>query len=190
MRSRGTRARLLSLVLPLLALSACDGDGGSGPDRLTPQEVGGIYQVCSLVFTPSGGSPPPLDIRAATMETSAGGAVRNLTLGRTVTDFALEYTRRGDVLTRRFEGSYSTGRSRVSLDFASGAGIRDALLLPEVLNLVFTAGTQPRLEIDAVHGFHTVSRVDYERLAGQSFPNARDQITGALTGSFSLGSCP
>ena len=188
MRSRGTRARLLALALPLLALAACDGDGGSGFDRLSPQEVGAVYQICSLVFTPEGGSPPPLDIRAAAMELQAGGAVRELTLGRTVSDFSLEYTRRNDVLKRRFDGRYDTGRSSVTLDFTGEAAIADALLLPGRLELAFQASPQS-LEVSSVHTFHTVRRADYERLAGQSYPNARDQIVGSLTGRFSAGSC-
>jgi hypothetical protein len=182
MRSRGTRARLLALAPILAALAACGGDGGSGPDRLTPQQVGGVYQVCSLVFTPQGGSPPPLDIRAAAMETS-GGAVRELALGRTVSDFSLEYTRKGDVLKRRFEGGYDTGTRSVSLSFDNASEVAGSLLLPRRLQLDYDAA-RGVLEVSSAHSFHNVSRANYERLSGQSFPNSRDQITGTLSGRF------
>lgn len=186
MRSRRPLVRLLALA-PVLALAACGGDGGTTPQRLTSEQVGAVYQVCSLTFTPEGGSPPALDIRAATMDAGAS-AVRELTLGRTVNDFSLEYTRRGDVLKRRFEGSYTTGIDRVFLNFNGGTAIGEAVLLPQRLELEFRENPQ-RLEISGVHARHTVSRADYERLAGQTYPNARDQIVGVLSGRFSTGAC-
>lgn len=187
MRFLSTAALALASVV---VLAACGDGGGPGPDRLSKEEVGGVYQICSLVFTPEGGSPPPLDVRAATMELSAAGAVQTLTLGRTVQDFALEYTRRGDVLTRRFDGSYTTGTDRVFLNFDTGSAVADALLLPDPLTVRFVDGAAGRrLEIDVPAGTHSVRRADFERLAGQSFPNARDNIVGTLTGRFAAGTC-
>lgn len=185
MRSRRTH-RLLA-VAPLFALAACGNDGGTGPERLTPEEVGGVYQICSLTFAPEGGSPPVLDVRAATMEMGAG-AVRELTVGQTVREFSLEYTRRGDVLKRRFEGSYSTGSDRITLDFAGPVPVADALLLPQRLELEFRDSPR-RLEISGSHARHSVRRADFERLSGQSYPNARDQIVGTLSGRFSTAGC-
>lgn len=180
---RPTRA---AAAAALLALAACGDDDGFGSDRLTPEEVSAVYQVCELRFTPEGGSPPALDIRARAMETSAlEPAV--LRVGRTVREFELEYTRRGDVVRPRFTGAYSTGSAEVYLSFAQG-NVDDALLLPANLALDFSAAPKV-LTISGAHGQHTVSKGDYEALAGQAYPNATAAIRGTLTGRFSAGGC-
>jgi hypothetical protein len=180
-------SRLLATALVLLpALAACGDDGGTGPARLTPDQVGAEYRICSLTFTPDGGSPPALDIRGAVMDTAAdSGAV--LRVGRTVESFELEYLKKGDVLRPRFQGSYGTGESDVTLSFAGGSEVTSTLLLPQKLKLVFQASPR-KLGIQS-DPFYTVSRTDYERVAGKGFPNARDQITGTLAGTFSEGAC-
>ncbi len=181
-------SRIAPLALCALAvLPACGGDGGSGSASLTPDQVGAVYQVCSLVFTPEGGSPPPLDIRAAAMEMPAGDPPV-LRVGRTVNSFELEYTRKGDILKPRFTGTYSAASDRIALNFASSGSVNDALLLPARLELSFRQSPQA-LEVSTYHVNHSVSRGDYERLAGQGYPNARDNIVGTLTGRFAVGGC-
>jgi hypothetical protein len=175
---------LAALALPVLA--ACGGDGGTGSPSLTPAQVGGEYRLCSLTFTPEGGSPPALDIRGAVMDTSAANAPV-LRVGRTESSFELEYLKKNDVLRPRFEGSYGTRSDAVSLSFAGGGEVTQTLLLPQKLTLAFRTGPR-RFEISG-YTFYTVSRGDFERVSGRSYPNARDQISGVLGGTFSEGAC-
>ncbi|MDQ3557163.1 MAG: hypothetical protein M3409_10385, partial [Gemmatimonadota bacterium] len=53
-------------VLPFLGLATACGDS-TGP-RLTAEEIGGAYNVCSLTFTPDGGTLPAVNIREAAFE--------------------------------------------------------------------------------------------------------------------------
>lgn len=173
------------LALPIVA--ACDGGRGMvDPQPLTSEQVGGVYTVCALVFTPASGSPPAVDIRAAAMELSAA-PVPTLTIARTVRSFELEYTRRGDVIKHRVQGSYELGISDIVLTATTGASAT-ALLLPNRLDLEFRAADKS-LVVGSRHASHVVARADYERLAGQSYPNVTDQITGTLSGRFTSGSC-
>jgi hypothetical protein len=184
MHARSLLSRTLALAaLPVLA--ACGGNGGTGSSVLTPGQVGAEYRLCSLTFTPDGGSPPALDIRGEVMDTSAANAPV-LRVGKTVASFELEYLKRNDVLRPRFEGSYSTRSDAVSLSF-SGSDVTQTLLLPQKLTLAFRTGPR-RLDITG-YAFYGVSRADYERVSGKSFPNARDQISGTLAGTFSEGAC-
>ena len=175
---------LLAAALLLPALAGCGSDGGTGPSRLTADQVGAEYRICSLSFTPDGGSPPALDIRGAVMDTTAASSPV-LRVGRTVQSFELEYQKKGDVLRPRFTGSYDTGGSDVTLGFGSDA--RSTLLLPAALTLTFQASPR-RLTIRS-EPFYSVSRADFERISGKTYPNARDQISGTLAGTFSEGAC-
>jgi hypothetical protein len=184
---RYLRTHLAALAAALVpALAACSDGGGTGADRLSLEQVGAEYHLCSLTFTPEGGSPPALDIRGAVMDTAAGN-LPVLRVGRTVASFELEYQKKGDVLRPRFQGSYSTGADDVTLSFGGGSDVTATLLLPQKLELAFQA-TPRKLGIRS-EPFYSVSRTDYERVAGKSYPNARDQITGALAGTFAEGAC-
>ncbi|MDB4950327.1 MAG: hypothetical protein JWM27_2976 [Gemmatimonadetes bacterium] len=179
--------RLAALALALLpALAACGGGSGTGGDALRPDQVGAEYHLCSLTFTPDGGSPPALDVRGAVMDTSPAN-LPVLRVGKTVAGFELEYLKKGDVLRPRFQGSYSTRADAVVLQFDGGGDLTGTLLLPQKLTLAFRAAPR-RLDLTG-YGFYTVSRSDYERVSGKSFPNARDQISGTLAGSLSEGAC-
>ncbi len=173
------------LLAPLLSLVAACGDS-TGPQRLTLSEVGGVYQICSLVFTPEGGLPPAVDLVAQSMEPSRP---RELRLGRTTPEFQLEYTLKGDVLRRDLRGSYETGTRTVTLTFTSSAAETGALLLPSStgpnrLVLGFEGGS---LQVSTPA--YEVRKVDYERLTGQSYPAVKERFNGTLTGRFSSGSC-
>lgn len=175
-------------VLAAALLAGCGGDG-TGPQALTAEQVGGNYHVCSLVFTPEGGFPPAIDLRAAAMNTGAGAtAPPRLTLSRLRNEFELEYTPRTDVLPRRFGRSYTPGAETVTLDFEPAADAMAALLLPPHLELTFQAQPQ-ELRISPAHARHVVSKADYEYFAGRSYPNVAPQVVGELSGRFSTGAC-
>lgn len=175
---------------PVLAavLAGC-GDDGTGARDLDPDEVGGNYRICSLVFTPEGGFPPAVDIRAAAMDTSAGATVPpRLTLSRARGEFELEYTPRTDVLPRRLGHAYTTGAETVTLSFDPTGSAMASLLLPPKLELTFRA--EPReLRISGAHARHLVSKGDYEYFAGRSYPNVASQVVGELSGRFTTGPC-
>jgi hypothetical protein len=174
-------AKLRCLALaPMLSLLAGCGDG-TGPRRLTGEDVGGVYQICSLVFTPEGGLPPAVDILAAATEPSRP---RELRVGRTSPEFQLEYTQKGDVLRRELRGSYQTGSRAVTLTFSSSPAELGAVLLPSATNpnrlvLDFQGGS---LQVSTPA--YEVRKADYERLTGQSYPAVKERFNGILTGRF------
>lgn len=168
----------LSVLLPLLA--AC-GDS-TGP--VTTAEVGGVYQVCSLVFTPAGNTLQPVDIRVAATDTSPG--ITNpsrLTLSTQVREFELQYTPKNDVLPQRPRGTYETRANTVGLVFAEPARVASALLLPARLGLDFQASPKA-LVVAQTQGSYRVPRADYARLAGVSQTNLPTEIEGSLAGRF------
>ena len=167
------------LVLAAMATAGC-GDS-SGPSRLTATDVGGTYQICSLVFTPEGGTPPAVDILAAATQP---GGVRELRVGQTGSQFQLEYTRKGDVIRPRIEGTYSTSTRGITLIPSSGEFA--ALLLPSRIEADFQASTRS-LVISSPS--YQVTRTNYEALSGQRFPTVRDQFNGTLAGRFSQSGC-
>jgi hypothetical protein len=182
MRFVSTRAAVA--VLSLAALAGCDGDGGTGSQTLTPTDVGGVYQICSLTFTPEGGSPPPVDVRGRTMELNPVDPPV-IRVGRQDPSFQLEYTRKGDVIKPRVEGSYTLSSAGIALgvgESSTAAG----LLLPPRLQLRYGRSPQT-LRVDMIP--YAVARSAYERVAGQQYPNARDQIVGTLDGVFSTAGC-
>ncbi|MBV9774841.1 MAG: hypothetical protein JO040_12885 [Gemmatimonadetes bacterium] len=172
----------------LAALAGC-GDDGTGTRALTPDEVGGNYRICSLVFTPEGGFPAAVDIRAAAMNTGADATVPpRLTLSRVQNEFEVEYTPRTDVLPRRLGHVYSTSDETVTLEFDAAANAMTSLLLPPRLELTFQESPR-ELRISSAHARHLVSKADYEFLAGRSYPNVAPQVVGELSGRFATGPC-
>lgn len=178
------RPFLLFLLVPLLA--AC-GDS-TGP--VSTEEVGGVYQVCSLVFTPGGGTLPAVDVRAVVMDTaSTSPNPPRLTLSTQVRDFELAYTPRNDVLVRRPGGTYEAGRNTVTLVFTDAAQAASTLLLPARLRL--DVQTSPKA-LQAAEGqdIHRVARADYARLAGISQTNLPTEIEGTVSGRFVITGSP
>jgi hypothetical protein len=182
--------RPTALLLPALVLAACGGSGGTNPQLLTPGEVGGVYSVCSLAFQPTG--LQAVDLLATVTEPNPAQPLPapNLKLSTQVRDFELEYTPLGDVLPRRFTGSYVLGSSTVTLQFAaSEVAVNSAILLTQSVHLDVEPGASG-LVIATPR--YTVPRQDYGRLAGlteEQMRNLQERIEGTLVGNFTRGSC-
>jgi len=169
-----------------LGLAAACGGGGTGPAGLTPGEVGGVYHVCQLVFTPNN---PDLyaavDVRARTMDLRPeADQPARLFVDNSQTAFALQYMR--GTFLERLDGEYRTGRQNVEFTFANPTAALSRLLIPGVLNLDFQ-GSPRRLEFSRLN--HDVSGQDYATIRGISPEGAPPTIRGTLTGRFQVGGC-
>lgn len=191
MRSTISTALAVALLLPL---SAC-GDSSTGPQRLTRDEVGGVYQLCALSFAPSGNLLPVVDVRATAINTSNAASVPlpALRLSLTTNQFQLEYAPRGDVIIRRPEGTYTLGNvvsGTVVLDFSATAGtqVLSELLLPDPLRLTYQGNTAS-LVTSGDQPTYSVARADYARLADREETNLPAQIEGRISAQFLKGSC-
>lgn len=188
-----TSSRLLG-AFALLALAACDGDGGSGSDRLTRDDVAGTYTICALRFTPSQTALPVADLMTAVIDPSppAGKLAPSLTLAPDADRFQLAYTRRSNGFTQLLTNEVDYGRRSATLELASeeGTTVQRELLLPEgALELDYDEATR-RFEAPAGVPGHYVRRSDYARAAGITEEGLQERIFGRLTGTFARGSCP
>ena len=190
------RPGLLSIrILGAAALApalACYDAGFPAPDPLTPAEVGGVYQVCELRFTPSQGGLPTADVLAAVIDAApAAGPPPSLTLSGTAPEFELVYVRRRDGAVQRLGGEMEYGEGSVFLYARSqlpSAVPFEALLPPAHLDLVFHAATG-RLTAGAEVSAYTVRRADYAAAAGIGPEGLPDRIWGHVTAAFAQGSC-
>jgi hypothetical protein len=176
----------------MLMLGAAACDGGTGPRAaLTPEQVGGIYRICSLAYAPAGPGRPPLDLRAMLTDTlpRPGLPSPQVRVSLTRHEFALEFVPPDDVLERQFRGTYRVEPRSITLDFPNPTEIMATLLLPGSLNLAFSENPRT-LVIPATYAEHRVPKADYQRLAGIVDPNLADPVVGALTGRFVVGDCP
>jgi len=184
-------ARAVPLLAAAVVIPACS-DGGTNVQRLTPSQVQGVYNVCTLRFAPSQGALPTADILATVVNTTPPAPKQppSLTLSGQAYQYQLVYTRRSDNFLQQLNGSVDLGQTNVVTDFPdeSQSDIVRELLLPEALTLTFT--DSPR-RLTAASGFtYDVRRSDYARAAGISETNLADRINGTLTATFATGACP
>lgn len=189
------RPRLVrTLVLPVTVLAAaCDGGGGTEPDRLTPAEVAGVYHICRLRFTPNQSALPVADVLASVIDTTppAGKPTPTLTLSGVAPEFELVYTRRSDAFLQQVRGDVEFGDGSVFLYITSQVPTnipQEALLPSSHLDLVFNAGTR-RLTAGSEVSTYWVRRSDYTRAAGISGEGLQDRIYGHISAEFSAGAC-
>ena len=179
------------LLVPLVMMSvACDGDS-TGTAGLIPEEVAGVYSICTLTFTPEGGVLPAVDIRDKAMETNPQGGISapNLKLNPTSDRmFELEYVPRGQIIAQRPSGTYGLGRGTVTLNFTGGGAAVSSILLPNSILLDFQTGPN-RLQTASGQSTYLVPRANYARLAGVSETNLPDQVRGSLNARFAVGGC-
>jgi hypothetical protein len=192
MKIRPTTAltRVLALCVPAV-LPAC-GDGGTDQQRLTPNEVGGVYSVCSLRFTPSQSAFPVADLLATVVNPTPPAPKQppSLTLSGQAYAYQLIYTRRSDNFLQQLNGGVSLRQSEVAIDLPDegDSEIVRELLLPPVL--AFTFADNPRRLTTAGSLTYSVRRSDYARAAGISEEGLQDRISGQLNASFTTGTCP
>ena len=181
MHSRRTFCALMALLIPL---AACGDDDGTSVNRLTTEEVGANYAVCTLRFTPDGGEPAAVDLL-----TSANASGAQLQVLGSSRQFALSY-QPADGLPQVAAGTYQLGASTIDLRFNSSAAAT-TLLLPtgRDIKLDFQPSPKQLATSSTATTSYTISRADYERVTNTTRPNLANQINGTLTASFRAGSC-
>lgn len=179
------RAGLVAAALPLLA--ACDG-GGTPPDRLRPEEVSGVYNLCVLRFTPMNSILPTADLLAAVVDTTPPAGRPEATVSLADGTFDLVYTRGGDAFLRQLQGTVSYGATTVTLNTPVESEITAELLLARPLTLTF---------VDDPRGLHaqtaftySVDRADYARAINSSGAGLAPTISGSMAISLSAAPCP
>jgi hypothetical protein len=163
----------LALLAP--ALAAC-GDA-TGSSSLTPADVAGLYEICTMRFIPDNPTQPDVDIRATVFETTKPG-VRSPQL-------ALDVDRRAGILFTlkdrnvpdELTGSFNLTGDRVVVSLPASED-PSSFLLPGSLSLDFQT-TVPELTSDA--NVYSVDRDDYARLSGVSEAGLAAQIPGHLS---------
>jgi hypothetical protein len=175
------------LAAPLmLALAACD--DGTGPDRLIPEDVAGIYAVCTLSFVPENAALPTVDVRTAAFELSQDRQQPFLALDpNSARTFELQYVPRGQFSDREVRGTYALRPEQVELRFNTTGVNPSDLLLPERVTLDF----QPSpLQVSAGESpFYSVPRSTYAQLAGIGESGLAEQIRGRLAARFQAPRC-
>ena len=176
-----------------LALAACTSTGTGGGDVLAPAEVGGVYRVCALRFTPVQTALPAADLLASVIDTTSGpGHVgASLTLSGTAPAFELVYASLVSGTLRQVRGDVEFGGHSVFLFLTSQSPTiiqQEALLPPSHLDLVFDAAARRLTAGDEV-GAYQVRRSDYARAAGITEEGLQDRILGHVTATFSEGPC-
>lgn len=183
---------VFALALPLCTLLLACGDGGTNASRLTPGDVQGVYNVCSLRFQPSQTALPAADLLQTVINPTPPAPKQppSLTLSGQAASYQLIYTRRSDNFLQELRGSTSYGGSAVFADVPdeSASEVRRELLLPNQLMLHFT--DNPRRLAANGEVPYSVRRADYARAAGISEEGLQERINGALTGTFAVGACP
>jgi hypothetical protein len=183
---------VLAIALPFCAVLAACGDGGTNASRLTPQDVQGVYNVCSLRFQPSQTALPAADLLQTVINPTPPAPKQppSLTLSGSAAQYQLLYTRRSDNFLQDLRGSVSFGGTAVFADVPdeSASEIRRELLLPGQLMLSFTASPKSLTAVASIQ--YSVRRSDYAHAAGISEEGLQERINGGMTGTFSTGACP
>jgi hypothetical protein len=182
---------LLSLAALPALLAACGGDGGTQSRVLTPQQVQGVYAVCSLRFVPAQAAFPTADVLATVVNTSPPAPKQppSLTLSGQSGAYQLIYTRRSDNFLQQLNGSVDLYGSQLSVRFPDASDsepVRETLL-PDRLLLNFNDAPRRLSSVPAQS--YSVRRADYARAAGITEDGLQDRITGTLSASFSTNGC-
>jgi len=179
--------------LPLLAIvvAACKG-GGTDVPTLTPEQVGGVYSVCSLRFIPEQGALPAANLLQTVINTNPPAPKQppSLTLSSTEPRYQIVYTRKSDNFLQTVTGDEHLYVNQLALDLPNEnqSEVVRELLLPTQLWLGFAEN--PKHLVTANSLVYSVRRADYARAAGITENGLADQISGTLSASFTTGACP
>lgn len=192
MTIRPTIGRLMRVIPACAALGAAGcGDSGTGVPTLTPAQVQGVYNVCSLKFAPTQTALPTADVLASVINTTPPPPKQapSLTLSGQSGAYQIVYTRKSDNFLQQLNGVLGFASQTVSVELpsADASDIVRELLLPARLVLTFT--DSPR-RLTAVPAQYSVRRADYARAAGITEEGLQSTIAGSLTATFSTGTCP
>lgn len=181
------RAAALAVALPLLA-AACD-EGGSGPDRLAPGDVAGVYNLCELRFTPTNAILPAADLMQAVVDTTPPAGRPEATVSVAASGvYDLVYTRQSDAFLRQMQGSVSYGATTVTLNLPGTSAVADELLLPRPLTLTLVDGPNRQLASQTQFSY-TVTREDYARARNASPAGLAPTIAGNASIVLSTAPC-
>lgn len=181
--------RKLALLPAIALLAACDGDGGTGSDTLTPEEVAGVYELCTLRFQPSNTALPAADLLTSVVDTTppAGRPQATIALAANGT-YDLAYTSQQTAFLEQIRGTIGYRDDQITLSFPSGNENAAALLMPRTLLLNYNAA-QRTLTGDASGFPYPVARADYANAAGISQEGLQNSINGTATVVFALNGC-
>lgn len=175
--------RSMCLMALVPALAAC-GDA-TGSSNLSPVDVAGLYEICTLTFTPDNPTQPPVDIRARAFETTDSRIqLPHLALDVDRTS-GLIFTRKDQFVRQEIRGTYDLSESGVILRLSKSADPA-SYLLPEMLRLDFQPSPL-QLSTDGVG--YSAAREDYARLAGIPETGLAEKIPGHLVARAESESC-
>lgn len=179
------------VILPVLALlaAACDGDGGTGSDVLTPEEVAGVYQLCTLRFQPSNTALPGADLLVTVVDTTppTGRPEATIALAANGT-YDLAYTDQSSQFLEQIRGSIGYRENQITLSFPSSDDNAAALLMPRSLLLTYDRSARA-FGGDAAGFPYPVTRADYAAAAGISQEGLQSSINGTLQIAFRQDRC-
>jgi hypothetical protein len=178
------------VIVPALALlAACNGDGGTSSDPLAPEEVAGVYELCSLSFQPSNSALPSADLLARVIDTTppANRPEPSIAMAANGT-YDLAYTDQQTQFLEQIRGSIGYREDQITLSFPSSDPNAAALLMPRSLLLNYDAAGH-RFAGDASGFPYPVARADYAAAAGISQEGLQSSINGTLQVSFDLEGC-
>jgi hypothetical protein len=182
--------RPVLVVIPVFALlAACDGGGGgTRSDPLTPGEVAGVYELCTLRFQPSNAALRAADLLTSVVDTTppASRPSPSVALATNGT-YDLAYTDAQTQFLEQVRGSIGYREEQITLSMPS-TSTAAALLMPRSLLLNYDATTH-RFTGDAAGFPYPVARADYASAAGISEEGLQNTLNGTLTVTFALDGC-
>ncbi|MFL5385970.1 MAG: hypothetical protein ACJ8GN_25925 [Longimicrobiaceae bacterium] len=185
--------RNVLIAASVLLLPACGVDISTDGRVLRPDDVQGVYRLCTLRFTPVQTILPAVDLFARVIDPAPAAPAQgaSLTLSGAAPEFELVYTHRGDGALRQVRGDVEFGSGSVFLYLTSQSPTiiqQEALLPPNHLDLEFHAASRTLTAGDEVSGYY-VRTSDYVRAAGIGSEGLQDRILGHVTASFAAGTC-